>query len=142
MRKLPFCICENKCADQLCSFQTAQLISAFVFATQIGQSLYFLNPKFQASGHLLWLYSPVCVGPGWKPRRQVFLRRGSYYEHVLHLFFRRFFMWLTRKCNWRHRRHSYRYCGKTLFPYRTIHRHSCRQYSPVLTSKTQVSYCP
>ena len=29
--------------------------------------MYFLNPKFQASSHLLWLYSPVCVGPGRKP---------------------------------------------------------------------------
>ena len=34
---------------------TAKLISAFVFATRILQSLYFLNPKFQASIHL-WLY--------------------------------------------------------------------------------------
>ena len=34
------------------------------------QSLYFLNPKFQAFNHLLWLYSPVCVVPGQKPRRQ------------------------------------------------------------------------
>ena len=25
-----------------------------------------LNPKFQPSSHLLWLYSPVCVGPGQK----------------------------------------------------------------------------
>ena len=30
--------------------------------------MYFLNPKFQASDHLLWLYSPVCVGPGQKPK--------------------------------------------------------------------------
>ena len=56
----------------------AQLISAFVFATQIVQSLYFLNPKFQASSHLLWLYRPVCVGPGRKLRRPVFSQRGSY----------------------------------------------------------------
>ena len=47
-----FCICENKDAV------TAKLISAFVFATPIVQSLYFLIPKFQASSHLLWLYSP------------------------------------------------------------------------------------
>ena len=40
---------------------TAKLISAFVFATQIVQSLYFQNTKFQASSHLLWLYSLVCV---------------------------------------------------------------------------------
>ena len=45
MRKPAFCICENKDADQL--------ISAFVFAAWIVQSLYFLNPKFQASSHLL-----------------------------------------------------------------------------------------
>ena len=47
---------------------TAQLISAFVFVTWIVQSLYFLNPKFQASSNLLWLYlRPVCVGPGRTP---------------------------------------------------------------------------
>ena len=57
---------------------TAKLISAFVFATWIVQSLYFLNPKFQASSHLLRLYSPVCVGPGRKPQRPVFSQRGSY----------------------------------------------------------------
>ena len=45
----------------------AQLISAFVFATQILQSLYFLNPKYLASSHLLWLHSPVCVRPGRNP---------------------------------------------------------------------------
>ena len=41
------------------------------------QSIYYLNPKFQASSHLLWLYSLVCVGPGRKPRRPVFSERGS-----------------------------------------------------------------
>ena len=55
---------------------TAKQISAFVFATRIVQSLYYLNPKFQASNHLLWLYSLVCVGPGRKPRRPVFSQRG------------------------------------------------------------------
>ena len=57
---------------------TAKLISAFVFAKRIVQSLYFLNPKFQASRHIMWLYSPVCVGTGRKPRRPVFSERGSY----------------------------------------------------------------
>ena len=61
---------------------TAKLISVFVFATRILQSLCFLNSKFQASSHLLWLYSPVCVGPGRKPRRPVFSRRGSYFLHT------------------------------------------------------------
>ena len=42
------------------------------------QSLYFLNPKFQGSSHLLLQYSLVCVGPGRKPRRPVFSQRGSY----------------------------------------------------------------
>ena len=43
----------------------AQLISAFVFATYIVQSILFLNPKFQVcTSHLLLLSSPVCVGPG------------------------------------------------------------------------------
>ena len=51
---------------------TTQLISAIVFATHIVQSLYFLNLKFQASNHLLWQYSLVCVRPGRKPWRQVF----------------------------------------------------------------------
>ena len=80
MRKPDFCICENKDADQLRGNReavTAKLISAFVFATKIVQSLYFLNPKFQASSHLVRLYSPVCVGPGRKPRRPVFSQRGS-----------------------------------------------------------------
>ena len=40
---------------------------AFVFATWIVQYLYLLNTKFQASSHLQWLYSLVCVGPGQNP---------------------------------------------------------------------------
>ena len=66
IRKPDFCICKSKGADQLAV--TAQLISTFVIAT-----LYFLNQEFQASSHLLWLYSPVCV----RPWRQVFSWRGS-----------------------------------------------------------------
>ena len=76
MRKPACCICENKDADQL-----RELISAFVFATRIVQSLYSLNLKSQVSNNLLWLYSPVCVGPGRKPRRPVFSQRGSYHYH-------------------------------------------------------------
>ena len=47
--------------------ETKAQISAFVIPTFIVQSIYFLNPKFQASSHLLWLYSP-----GQNSRRQVF----------------------------------------------------------------------
>ena len=61
-----------KTKTQISFAVTAKLISAFVFATRLVQSLYFLIPKFQASSHLLWLYSPVCVRPGRKPRRPVF----------------------------------------------------------------------
>ena len=75
MRKPAFCICENKDADQL---HGNRELSAFVFATRKVQSLYFLNPKFQTSSHLLWLYSLVCIEPGRKPRRPVFSKRGSY----------------------------------------------------------------
>ena len=46
---------------------TAKLISAFVFATQIVQFLFYLNPKFQASSSFLCLYRPVCVRPVRKP---------------------------------------------------------------------------
>ena len=53
------------------------LISAFDFATRIVQALYFLYPRFQASSHLLWLYSPVCVRSDQKPRRPVFSQQGS-----------------------------------------------------------------
>ena len=42
-------------------------ISAFVFATQIVQFLFYLNQKFQASSSFLCLYSWVCVGPVRKP---------------------------------------------------------------------------
>ena len=66
MKKAVFCICENK--DAL----TAKLISAFVSATRIERFIYFLNPKFQASFNLLWLNSPVYVGPVRKAGRPVF----------------------------------------------------------------------
>ena len=65
-----------KTKTQISCAVTAQLISAFVFAIRIVQSLNFLNPKFQASSRLLWLHSPVCVGPGRKRRRLVFSQRG------------------------------------------------------------------
>ena len=65
MGKPTICIGESKGADQLRGNREADL--AFVFATRIVHSLFFLNPKFQASSCLLWLYSPVCDGPVQKP---------------------------------------------------------------------------
>ena len=60
MRKPVFAYAKTK--TQISFAVTAKLISVFVFATRIVQFLYFLNPKFQASSHLVWLYSLVCVG--------------------------------------------------------------------------------
>ena len=67
-----------KTKTQISFAVNAKLISAFVFATWIVQSLFYLNAKAHDSSHLLWLYSPVCVGPGRKPRRRVFSQRGPY----------------------------------------------------------------
>ena len=78
VRKPAFCICENKDADQLRSNCAAQLINAVGFPTQIVQPLYFLYTKFQASGHLLWLYSLVCIGLVGTPSKPVFSQRGSF----------------------------------------------------------------
>ena len=65
-----------KSKAQISCAVTAQLISAFVFATWIVQFHLYLFPKFQASS-LLCLYRPLCVRPGRKPRRLVFSHRGS-----------------------------------------------------------------
>ena len=54
MKKHAFCIWENKGADQLLSLHTVDK-----------HSLYFLNNKFQAYNHLLWLkvwFVPDMVG--------------------------------------------------------------------------------
>ena len=59
-RKPAFLICKNTVADQLHGNRAANQRLCFHY---IVQSLYFLNLKFQASCHLLWLYSRVCVGP-------------------------------------------------------------------------------
>ena len=60
-------ICITKTKTQISFAVTAKLISAFVFATQIVQFLFYLNPKFQAYSSFLCLYRPVCVGPVRKP---------------------------------------------------------------------------
>ena len=71
VRKPDFCICEKQRPRSASRFAvTTKLISAFVFATQIVQSLSFLNIKFQASSHFLRRHSLICVGPGRKSRRR------------------------------------------------------------------------
>ena len=66
MRKPTFCI-YAKTKTQISFTVTANLISAFGFATLIALFLYFLNPKFPAYGHLLCLCSSVCVRHVRKP---------------------------------------------------------------------------
>ena len=52
-REKTVCFAYAKTKTQIRFAVTAKLISAFVFATRILQSLFFLNTKFQASSHLL-----------------------------------------------------------------------------------------
>ena len=70
MRKHAFCTCENKGTDQLSCNCAADHHLCFCYT----DSTIPLLPKstFQASSHLLCMYSPACVGPGRKLRRQVF----------------------------------------------------------------------
>ena len=52
MRKPEFCLCENKGADQLCSY-SAQLICAFLCFRYMDRTIpLLLCPKFQASSYL------------------------------------------------------------------------------------------
>ena len=67
-----------KTKTQISFAVTAKLISAFVFATRIVQFFSFLNPKFQASSLLLWMYRLAFVRLGRKPKLLVFSRTGSY----------------------------------------------------------------
>ena len=87
MRKPDFYLCENKV--QISCAVTAQLISAFV------QFLFFLNLKFQAYIHLLYLHRPVCVRPGWKPRRPVFSRHDSYFIQCFFCIFFNFLCFIS-----------------------------------------------
>ena len=62
-----------KTKTQISCTVTAQLISAFVFASREVQFLFFLNLKFQVASHFLQLHRRVCVRPGRKPL--IFSRR-------------------------------------------------------------------
>ena len=65
MRKPDFRICENKDADQLRGNREAdqRLCFRYIDSTIPLLPIY----EFQVSSHLVWLHSPVCVGPGRKP---------------------------------------------------------------------------
>ena len=61
-----FCICQNKDADQLHGNHAADQRLCFLYIDSTLLSLYFLNSKFQASRHLLWLHRYVS-GPVGTP---------------------------------------------------------------------------
>ena len=65
-------ICENKDTDQLRSNCAADQRLCFCY-------------KDTRIVHILWMYSPVYVGPGRKPQRPVFSQRGSINLHVQYL---------------------------------------------------------
>ena len=80
MGKPTICIGENKDADQLRE------------ATRIVQFLFYLNPKFQASSSFLFVYRPVCVGPGrnpncWFSHAQAQLQYDNQWSKILTLLF-------------------------------------------------------
>ena len=68
----------QKKKSQISCAVTAQLISAFAFATRIVQS-----PKFQASSLFLRQYRSGYIGPGQKPRRPFYLLHGSYEPYAV-----------------------------------------------------------
>ena len=62
--KPTICIGENKDADQLRGNREADQRLCFRYTdSTLPVFLFFLNPTVRASSQLLWLHSPVCVGP-------------------------------------------------------------------------------
>ena len=74
-RKPDICLCENKGADQLRSNCEADQRLCFRYSDSTIPLL--LKSEISSFYSFLSLYRPVCVGPGRKPRRPVFSRRGS-----------------------------------------------------------------
>ena len=76
MRKVAFCICEKKDEDQLRGDLEADQRLCFRY---MDSAIPLLSKSEITSlySHLLWPYSPVCVGPRRKPRRPVFSQRDS-----------------------------------------------------------------
>ena len=70
MRKPDFCVCENKGADQLYSCTTNQHLCF----RNLDSAIPLRNFKILA---YFWDYQSVCVGPGRKSVRPVFLHCGS-----------------------------------------------------------------
>ena len=84
-----------KTKTQISLAVTAKLISAFVFAKRIVQSLFYLYPKFKASSSFLCLYRSVCVGPVRKPHCW-FSHEGAHIHKACMLAFYKFFFLYTK----------------------------------------------
>ena len=82
---------------------TAQLISAFVFATRIVKFLFHLYQKFQASSFILGLYSLVCVRPVRKPKLLVFSHEGSTVNLTVYVSLHHSFIIPVRVYSYKHR---------------------------------------
>ena len=54
-----------------------QLIGGFFVFAPYQYNHCFKNPKYNLSSHLMWLHSPICVGPGRRPEYSFFSRRVS-----------------------------------------------------------------
>ena len=67
----PYCTFSNNKFSSVTLHELALAMKARIKHTVILLSFNNENPKLQASGHLQWLYSPDCIGPGRK-------RCGSY----------------------------------------------------------------
>ena len=76
MRKPAFCICKNKDAGQLPSICATDQHLCFGY---IDSTIPLLSKSKISSldGYIMWLYSPVCVGPGQTPWKWVLLQCGS-----------------------------------------------------------------
>ena len=77
-KKPTICICENKYADQLRGNCEADQRLCFRCAYKV-QLLFFLNPKFPASNHLLCLCSRVCVRDVRKLHRSCFFHEAAHF---------------------------------------------------------------
>ena len=75
MRKPAFCLCINKCADQLCGNPAADLPHCFCY---VDSTITLLLKSEKSSLYLLRPYSLICVRPALKPQRLVLLCHSSY----------------------------------------------------------------
>ena len=75
-RQPDFCLCKSKNADK---FSNCTADHRLCFRFTDSTIPFLLKSKISSFRRSLYprLYRPVCVGPGWKPRRPVFSRRGS-----------------------------------------------------------------